>query len=296
MPHSLAERLADLADRAARPQRLAHRRRAGSPSPRAASRTSASAAAASSAFRSARTRAVRSSWRCSAGGVDPLQLDPLLASSAYLLTPTITRSPDSTSCWYANAASSISPCTQPRSTAATAPPELVDPLDQLPARAPRARPSAPRCSTSRRADRPCRCAPASAARICCVRSAIRAERSVGSASASSKPFVCSDCAPPHDRRQRLDRHADDVVLRLLRGQRRAAGLRVEAQRERLRVRGAEALVHDPRPQPPRRPELRHLLEEVVVRVEEEGQPRPELVRREPRLDRGVGSRRCRWRA
>ena len=29
-----------------------------------------------------------------------------------------------------------------------------------------------------------------------MRSAIRADRSVGSASASSNPFVCSDCAPP----------------------------------------------------------------------------------------------------
>ena len=40
-----------------------------------------------------------------------------------------------------------------------------------------------------------------------------------------------------------------------------------------------------RPQPPRRAELRHLLEEVVVRVEEEGEPRAELVRREARRDR-----------
>src|ERR1700682_6222954 len=32
--------------------------------------------------------------------------------------------------------------------------------------------------------------------ICCVRSAILAARSVGSASASSKPFVCSDWVPP----------------------------------------------------------------------------------------------------
>ena len=86
-------------------------------------------------------------------------------------------------------------------------------------------------------------------------------------------------------RERLDRDADDVVLRLLRGQRRAAGLRVEAQRERLRVRRAEALGHHARPQPPRRPELRHLLEEVVVRVEEERQPRAELVGRQPRRDR-----------
>ena len=39
--------------------------------------------------------------------------------------------------------------------------------------------------------------PASAARICCVRSAMRAALSDGSASASSKEFVWSDCAPPH---------------------------------------------------------------------------------------------------
>ena len=32
--------------------------------------------------------------------------------------------------------------------------------------------------------------------ICCVRSASRADSSVGSDSASSLPLVCSDCAPP----------------------------------------------------------------------------------------------------
>ena len=90
-----------------------------------------------------------------------------------------------------------------------------------------------------------------------------------------------------DRRQRLDRDTDDVVLGLLRRQRRAAGLRVEAQRERLRVRRAEPLAHDARPQAARRAELRDLLEEVVVRVEEEREPLAELVRREPRLDRGL---------
>ena len=51
-----------------------------------------------------------------------------------------------------------------------------------------------------------------------------------------------------DGRERLDRDAHDVVLGLLRGERRAAGLRVEAQRERLRVRRAEAFAHHPRPQ------------------------------------------------
>ena len=38
--------------------------------------------------------------------------------------------------------------------------------------------------------------PDSWASTCWVRSAIRAERSVGSANASSKPFVCSDWVPP----------------------------------------------------------------------------------------------------
>src|SRR5438876_4030084 len=85
-----------------------------------------------------------------------------------------------------------------------------------------------------------------------------------------------------DRGERLDRDAHDVVLRLLRRQRRAAGLRVEAQRERLRVRRAEPLAHHPRPQAPRRAELRNLLEEVVVRVEEEGEALAELVRAQPR--------------
>ena len=38
--------------------------------------------------------------------------------------------------------------------------------------------------------------PDSSAMICCVRSAMRADSSVGSASASSYAFVCSDCVPP----------------------------------------------------------------------------------------------------
>src|SRR3954466_14469569 len=94
-------------------------------------------------------------------------------------------------------------------------------------------------------------APDSWAMICCVRSAIRAARSVGSASASSKPLVCSDCAPPHTAAKRgpaarggeaLRPHARDVVLRLLGGERHAAGLRVEAQHQRLRALGPEALL------------------------------------------------------
>ena len=80
-----------------------------------------------------------------------------------------------------------------------------------------------------------------------------------------------------DRGERLDRDAHDVVLRLLGGERRAARLRVEAQRERAWVRRAEAVAHDLGPQAPRRAELRDLLEEVVVRVEEEREPLAEVV-------------------
>ena len=86
------------------------------------------------------------------------------------------------------------------------------------------------------------------------------------------------------RRQRLQRDADDVVVGLLRGQRAAGRLRVEPQLLRARVGRAEAVAHDPRPQPPRRAELRDLLEEVVVRVEEERQPLAEAVDVEPGVD------------
>ena len=120
--------------------------------------------------------------------------------------------------------------------------------------------------------------------ICCVRSAMRAASSVGSASASSRPLVCSDCVPPSTAASACTRDAHDVVVGLLRGQRAAGGLRVEAQLLRARVGRAEPLLHDPRPQPPRRPELRDLLEEVVVRVEEERQPLAERVDVEPGVD------------
>src|SRR6185369_8814805 len=53
---------------------------------------------------------------------------------------------------------------------------------------------------------------------------------------------------------------------------------------------AEAVAHDRRPQAARGAELRDLFEEIVVQVEEEGEPRSEGVDREPargrRLDVG----------
>ena len=91
--------------------------------------------------------------------------------------------------------------------------------------------------------------------------------------------------PAQHRRQRLQRDADDVVVRLLRGQRAARGLRVEAQLLGARAGGAEPIAHEPRPQPARRAELGDLLEKVVVRVEEERQPLSERVDVEPGVDR-----------
>ena len=89
------------------------------------------------------------------------------------------------------------------------------------------------------------------------------------------------------RGQSLGGDPDDVVLGLLSGERRAAGLSVEPEHLRPVVLGAEALGHDPRPHSPRRPVLRDLFEQVVVRVPEEAEPRCEVVDREPRRYRGL---------
>ena len=71
------------------------------------------------------------------------------------------------------------------------------------------------------------------------------------------------------RGQRLDRGADDVVDRLLRGQRDPGGLGVEPQPQRLLVGRAVDVAQPAGPDPPGGAELGDLLEEVDVRVEEE---------------------------
>ena len=92
------------------------------------------------------------------------------------------------------------------------------------------------------------------------------------------------CAAKH-RRQRLQRDAHDVVVRLLGGQRAAGGLRVEAQLLRARIGGAEPVAHDARPETPGGAKLGDFLEEVVVRVEEERQPLSEDVDVETGVER-----------
>ena len=84
--------------------------------------------------------------------------------------------------------------------------------------------------------------------------------------------------------ERLDRRARDVVQRLLRGQRDARRLRVEAHEPRLRVARAEGLAQLARPDPPGGAVLGDLLEEVDLRVEEEAQPRREVVDVQAALD------------
>ena len=114
--------------RARRASRMGGRRFA---SVSAATRTSASDRAAASPSRSARTRAVRSHWRCSIAGSTCRSSTSPRCSSTNAFTPTTTRSPDSTSVWSGTPRSSISAWTKPCSIAATAPPSSSMRVDQL---------------------------------------------------------------------------------------------------------------------------------------------------------------------
>src|SRR6267378_9207 len=62
----------------------------------------------------------------------------------------------------------------------------------------------------------------------------------------------------------LNRDADDVVFRLLCGERRAGGLRVEAQHQRARIFCAEAIHHDVRPEAAGGAVLGDFFEKVVM--------------------------------
>ena len=113
-----------------------------------------------------------------------------------------------------------------------------------------------------------------------MRSARRAERLGGQPERLVERVGVQRLGAAADRGERLDRDAHDVVLGLLRGERRAGGLGVEAQPQRALVARRVALAHQLGPQPAGGAELRHLLEEVVVGVEEEREPRREVVDRE----------------
>ena len=89
---------------------------------------------------------------------------------------------------------------------------------------------------------------------------------------------------------RLEGGPHDVHLGLLRGERDAGRLRVEAHEERALVARAVAVAQLARPDAARGAVLRDLLEEVEVRVEEEGEARREVVDVEPALDGGLDVR------
>ncbi len=79
-------------------------------------------------------------------------------------------------------------------------------------------------------------------------------------------------------------HADDVVQRLLLGQRTAGRLHVRPHEQRAVILRAVALAHRRRPDAAGGTELADLLEELVVGVEEERQPRGEGVHVEAACD------------
>ena len=83
--------------------------------------------------------------------------------------------------------------------------------------------------------------------------------------------------PAQHRRQRLQRGPHDVVVGLLPGERAAGRLRVGAQLPAALVLGAVAIAHGLGPDLARGAILGDLLEEIVVRVEEEAEPRREAV-------------------
>ena len=78
-------------------------------------------------------------------------------------------------------------------------------------------------------------------------------------------------------RQSLDRRAHDVVQRLLSRQRHTRRLRVKTHQQRPLIARTERVPQLPSPDPPRRAVLRDLLKEIDMRVEEEAQPRRELI-------------------
>ena len=127
--------------------------------------------------------------------------------------------------------------------------------------------------------------PLSSAMICCVRSATITACSVGSASVSSIELVCSDCTPPSTPASAWMATRTTLLSGCCAVSEQpavCACVRSISERGSLR---AEALAHERRPHAARGAQLGDLLEEVVVQVEEERQPRREVVDVEAALDR-----------
>jgi len=89
------------------------------------------------------------------------------------------------------------------------------------------------------------------------------------------------------RREGLQSHSHDVVVGLLGRQGHPGRLGMEAQHPRPWITRPEPLARDPGPEPAGRAELRDLLKEVHVGVEEERQPGGDPVDRKSGLLRGL---------
>ena len=102
---------------------------------------------------------------------------------------------------------------------------------------------------------------------------------MGKDRASSRPLVCRGLRAAEHGRERLQRRANHVHIRLLRRQGRPGSLGMEAQRERAGVARAEAVPHEIRIKPAGGPEFGDLFQEIVVAVEKEGKARRKIVNR-----------------
>ena len=94
------------------------------------------------------------------------------------------------------------------------------------------------------------------------------------------------CAAEH-RGQRLDGYADDIVFRLLRGERGAGGLRVEAKQQRARIAGVETVAHDFGPEAASGAVLGDFFEKIAVGVEEKGELWGEVVDAQAGVEGGL---------
>lgn len=88
--------------------------------------------------------------------------------------------------------------------------------------------------------------------------------------------------PTKNRRECLQRHANQIVLGLLRGEAHTGGLCVKAQHPRSRVARLKTLPHDRCPESTCRSELGDLFHEIVVGVEEEGDLGTDAIHVQPR--------------
>ena len=131
-------------------------------------------------------------------------------------------------------------------------------------------------------DRCVRVVPLSRCSTICVLRAMRAEKSVGNASASSSALVCSDCVPPC-----VAAIASMAVRATLLNTSCAASDQPEVWQwvRSISERSSRGLnsLHQLRPQHARGAQLRHLHEKVHADAEEERQPRREAVDIEPGL-------------